>query len=102
MIKERNASSSNPFLRGNRAVLKQITVQNGLCGEIRVSTDKSTQSLVRTESIPGTGNQDSGISRIIQAALVAVHIILPLANGNEADYWGQFYGCMGQTGKSVA
>ena len=40
---------------------------------------------MRTGSIPGIGNQDSGIFQIIQVSLVAIHIILPLANGNEAD-----------------
>ena len=63
----------------------QIAVEYVQCREVLICTDKSTQSFWHTESILGIGNQNHSIFQIIQVPLIAIDIILPLANGNKAD-----------------
>ena len=63
----------------------QIRIQDGLGSDIRVCTDKGAQGTGYAESLFRKRNEDNRIFQVFQISLIAIHTILPFANGNEAD-----------------
>ena len=84
----------------------QIRIQNLLGSEMGIRAEKGAQSPRNTKGILGKGNEDNSIFQIVEIAHVTIHIILPLANGNEADIrisfmdkWGELGNLASDTGR---
>ena len=63
----------------------QIQIQNVLCRKAAICTDKSTKGVRDPKGTFRIGNQNDSVFQITQTALIAVHIVLALVNGDEVD-----------------
>lgn len=68
----------------------QIRVQDLLRSERSICADKSTQGAGYAKGIFRKRDEDNSIFQIFQISHIAIYIILPFANGNEADFRGSF------------